>query len=370
MFALKELTQTENLESEIHEIFLKRYKHTIQHKNRVTFEEILISSFSQLGIEHGGLSFPQLEKWFDKIYNMSFFKGIITDCTEEIIFHSPFKLQKVSKRGKQMEDIEHLSLVDDYSLILETLCQKCSIDWNTKNPFVSFKTIICGNQFRVTLIHKSTLATNSHKAFFRMQNNSVFPIDSYTSQVSFIERTISEKQNVLISGSTGSGKTSFMKSLLNLVDRDDHIILMEDTEELANSFENITCMLSKDMDGYSLKNYCEYSMRMRPDRLILGEMRSHEVVPFLLSMNNGHKGLMSTIHANNAHDAILRSALLFEFYNESKSITYEQILKLISKDLDYVIHMENKNVVEIIKVIGFSNQQVRYEVIYSSKSQA
>jgi type IV secretion system protein VirB11 len=367
MFALKESNNDDQINYEIHRIFKTNYQKAIQHKRELSFDEIIQSSFNVLGIEYSGFSFPEIENWFQKTFEMSFLNTIIRENTEEVIFHSPEVIQHTKSDGTNYQDISSLNLREDYNLMLETLCQKNGIDWNTKEPFVSFKTLVCNSQYRVTLVHESTLSTSTHKAFFRVLRKDIFKLDSFTTNQDLIQNLVNKKSNILISGATGSGKTSFTKSLLTSVDSNEHVILLEDTEELASELSNFTCMLANNSQGYSLKSYCEYSMRMRPDRLILGEMRSHEVVPFLLSMNNGHKGLMTTIHANNAQDAITRAALLFEFYSESKSITFEQILKLITKDLDYVIHLDKKRVTEIIKVIGYSNQQIRFETIYSGK---
>lgn len=370
MFTLKECNINSQYETDLTDIFKKHFKKLVQHKNDLDFSDVIESTFSALGISYNGVSYNDLENWFNKIYNQDFLTNFICSSTEELILHSPFDLQKTSDTGTEFTNIETLNLNSDYDLLLEVLCLKNSISWNTSSPFVSFKAEICNVTFRVTLTHKSTLSTPFHKAFFRVIRKGSFKTESFTEKHEDIKKLVERKENILISGSTGSGKTSFIKSLLKHLDKNEHTILLEDTEELIQDFPQFTCMLSKDCEAYSLEKYCEYSMRMRPDRLILGEMRSKEVIPFMLSMNNGHKGLMSTIHANSALDAIQRIGLLFEFYNESKSITYEQILKLISKDLDYIIHMENKKVSEIIRIIGYSNQQVRFENIYSSKSQA
>ena len=103
---------------------------------------------------------------------------------------------------------------------------------------------------------------------------------------------------------------------------------------------------------------------MSPDRLIVGEMRSTEVVPFLLAMNTGHKGLMSTIHASSAVDALSRISLLFSLFSESNDISFALVTKLVCKNVDYVIHMEHKKIVEICKVIGSDAETPFYERLY------
>ena len=107
---------------------------------------------------------------------------------------------------------------------------------------------------------------------------------------------------------------------------------------------------------------------MSPDRLIVGEMRSTEVVPFMLAMNTGHKGLMSTIHANSCGDALSRIALLFSLYAENKEIDFALITKLACKNIDYVIHMENKKVKELARVLGSEDVTPYFELLYTNES--
>jgi len=128
-----------------------------------------------------------------------------------------------------------------------------------------------------------------------------------------------------------------------------------------------TSMLAKEKSGKkSLKDYCAYALRMSPDRLILGEMRSDEVVPFLLAMNTGHNGLMSTIHANSSVDAVSRLALLFSMYSVNKDMSFELITKLICKNIDYIIFLKDKSVFEVCRLIGSEGDVPFFEKIYEN----
>ena len=119
------------------------------------------------------------------------------------------------------------------------------------------------------------------------------------------------------------------------------------------------------IEGKTLKDYCAYAMRMRPDRILLGEMRSSEIVPFILSMNTGHRGLISTIHANSAKDCISRMCLLFSLYSNISKLNFSTITSLICQNVEYVIHMENKKIKEIIKIFGADNLNPIYDYIFN-----
>lgn len=158
-----------------------------------------------------------------------------------------------------------------------------------------------------------------------------------------------------------------LRSLLAMIPHEEHIIVLEDTYEILNSHPGQTSFLAnKEQNNKSLKDYCAYSLRMSPDRLVVGEMRSTEVVPFLLAMNTGHKGLMSTIHASSAVDALSRIALLFSLFSESADISYSLVTKLVCKNVDYVIHLEHKRIKEICRVIGSEAETPFYEMLYKN----
>jgi Flp pilus assembly CpaF family ATPase len=167
-----------------------------------------------------------------------------------------------------------------------------------------------------------------------------------------LKSLILDKKNVLIAGATASGKTSLLSSLIEEIPHHEHLIILEDTFEITNTHPHQTRFLSGPTPQTDLKAYLTYSLRLSPDRLILGEMRSHEVVPFLMSMNTGHRGLMGTIHATSAVDALSRFALLFSIYANDIQISYEKIMELVCKNLDVILFVENKKVKEMIKVIG------------------
>lgn len=111
-------------------------------------------------------------------------------------------------------------------------------------------------------------------------------------------------------------------------------------------------------------DYCHYALRMTPDRIILGEIRSKEVIPFLLSMNNGHKGLMTTVHANSASDTLSRLSLLFSLYSDNgNTISHDAINKMIASSVDIVIFLENKKVKEIARIISWHGQRPTFELL-------
>jgi pilus assembly protein CpaF len=130
-----------------------------------------------------------------------------------------------------------------------------------------------------------------------------------------LARAVERGETVLISGATGSGKTTLACELLARVPAEQRIIALEDTPELAPEHPHFVSLLSRaaNADGcgeVSLRALLKQTLRMRPDRVILGECRGAEVLELLQALNTGHQGAMATLHANSPRDALRRIELL------------------------------------------------------------
>lgn len=359
-----------NYQHDILILFKNHYRRLITKSVEVSFNELLEATMMDLNIKNSASADTLfLESWFNNIHYQSYFLKFTKDPFTEIIFHSHQSVQVIGLYEKNSFNLEDLN-AEDFQLSLEVLALKNQANWNFQEPFSSFNLQLGGLNLRATLIHYSTSANSKSKIFLRSIPTNTPSIDLFKleeSPLEILKKIIAEKRNVLISGGTGSGKTTLLRSLLALIPNEEHLIVLEDTYEILNHHPGQTSFLAnKEQTNKSLKDYCAYSLRMSPDRLIVGEMRSTEVVPFLLAMNTGHKGLMSTIHASSAVDALSRISLLFSLFSESNDISYSLVTKLVCKNVDYVIHMEHKKIMEICRVIGSDAETPFYERLYSA----
>ena len=361
-----------NYQAEILELFKKHYRAGSVKDLNLEFSTVLRSTFIELGItQFKNEDIQHFEEWYNNIHHQFFLRKLIPkDDFNEIIFHSNKRVQIVYHNNKKTIETNELTL-DDYQLSFEIFALRNNISWNYTDPFASFSCLIDNYDFRITLIHYSTCANKKSKIFIRSmqkQNPTLSFFNEEEGISDFLKTLIKEKKNILISGSTGSGKTTFLRALLSEIPHEEHVIVLEDTYEIMNFSPNQTSLLSNlEQEKKSLKEYCAYALRMSPDRLIVGEIRSTEVVPYMLAMNTGHTGLMSTIHANSGVDAISRIALLFSLYSENKEINFSLITKLACKNIHYVIHMENKKIKEICRVIGSEGETPFYEKTYEKE---
>jgi len=351
--------------------FIEFYKIQLTKKEQTSFNDLLnkVNYYFDLSTNN-----EDVKKTLKKVYeNINSFNFIISclepDKIQEYIFNNNQSVMKDKSGTFLIEEVSNLS-IKEYELALETLAYLEKVDWNFKNPFASFKVVLNQNEFRATLVHSSLTSNNQTKLFLRSIYKDSFSFNDFnltSPAINIISKIITNKKNIIVTGSTSSGKTSFMKTMLSQVKKNEHVIILEDTHELNFSSANFTHLLASSHEGKTLKDFCSYSLRMRPDRIILGEIRSSEVIPFILSMNTGHKGMMASLHANGPSDTVQRLATLFSLYSHSSQINYEVIMKLLCQSMDYIIHLENRSVHSISRVMGIDGLTPIIQNIYDEK---
>ena len=175
-----------------------------------------------------------------------------------------------------------------------------------------------------------------------------------TSQKDFLNKIIKEKKSFVICGGTGSGKTTLLNSLLSEVNRNQRILIIEDSRELNPQHPHVVSLEGRpaNIEGMGLitmKDLIKQSLRMRADRLIIGEVRGAEVIDWLSALNTGHTGSAGTIHANSIQEVIIR----FESLGLMAGLSKEAIHSQLRTALDYVIHIErNSDGKRQVKAIG------------------
>lgn len=154
-----------------------------------------------------------------------------------------------------------------------------------------------------------------------------------------MELCVAGRLNVLISGGTGSGKTTFARALLDMVASDERIVTIEDAYELFPRQENVVAFRSVRVDEGELApaKLLEATLRMRPDRIVLGELRGSEAVTFLEALNTGHEGSFSTIHANSAELALDRLALMV--LRTGLNMSFDEVRRYCRASVDVIVQV-------------------------------
>src|SRR5690606_28842673 len=182
-------------------------------------------------------------------------------------------------------------------------------------------------------------------------------------QLRFVQIAIKERKNFLVVGATGTGKTTFLNCCLSLISQNERIIIIEDTPELLvpNSLSS-KLLTRKDSQGLltpiELTDLIKESLRMRPDRLVLGEVRGPEAKDLLLALSTGHEGSIGTLHAVSAQEALIRLEMLIQLGAPQWNL--DAIRRLIYFSLDYIICLERdqtgrRSVNSIYKLSGLES---------------
>ena len=191
----------------------------------------------------------------------------------------------------------------------------------------------------------------------------------------FLQACVRAKLNIIISGGTGAGKTTLLNILSGFIDDEERIITIEDAAELRLHQSHVisleTRMVNYEGEGeITIRDLVRNSLRMRPDRIIVGEVRGKEAFDMLQAMNTGHEGSITTLHANSSEDAINRLETMM-LMNDMELPVYA-IRNYIEKAIDIVIQIERlsdgkRKVTSISEIVGLKDEKVELKEIFSFK---
>lgn len=185
-----------------------------------------------------------------------------------------------------------------------------------------------------------------------------------TSEVAeFLEACVKAKYNIFVSGGTGSGKTTFLNALSNFIPKDERIITIEDSAELQiQNVDNLVRLETRNANtegkgAITIRDLIKSSLRMRPERIVVGEVRGAEALDMLQAMNTGHDGSLSTGHANSPADMLSR---LETMVLTGSNFPIEAIRQQIASALDIIVHLgrlsdKSRKTLFVTEVLGYSN---------------
>ena len=191
-----------------------------------------------------------------------------------------------------------------------------------------------------------------------------------------LERLVKAKYNIFISGGTGSGKTTFLNALSNYIPKDERVITIEDSAELQiKGVENLVSLETRNANAsgvgaITIRDLIKSSLRMRPERIVVGEVRGGEALDMLQAMNTGHDGSLSTGHANSTHDMLSRLETMV--LQGAAGLPLEAIRQQIASAVDIIIHLsrmrdKTRKTLEITEVVGYENGQIILNPLYVFK---
>ena len=193
----------------------------------------------------------------------------------------------------------------------------------------------------------------------------------------FLGALVQAGYNIFISGGTGSGKTTFLNAMSSFIPKEERVITIEDNAELQiRHIPNLVRLEARNanVEGcvpISIRDLIRTSLRMRPDRIIVGEVRGGEAVDMIQAMNTGHDGSMSTGHSNNPTDMLHRLETMMMM---GIDLPLTAIQRQIASALDIIIHLgrlrdKSRKVLEIVEVLGFENGRIQTQTLYEFREE-
>lgn len=184
---------------------------------------------------------------------------------------------------------------------------------------------------------------------------------------------VKAKYNIFISGGTGSGKTTFLNALSNYIPTDERIITIEDSAELQiEGVENLVSLETRNANAsgkgeITMRDLIKSSLRMRPERIVVGEVRGAEALDMLQAMNTGHDGSLSTGHANSTHDMLSRLETMV--LQGAEGLPLEAVRQQIASAIDIIIHLsrlrdKSRKTMEISEVVGYEDGKIRLNPLF------
>lgn len=201
-------------------------------------------------------------------------------------------------------------------------------------------------------------------------------MDSITEEAArFLELAVRAKLNIFICGGTGSGKTTFLNILSNYIPKDERVITIEDSAELQlTGIHNLVRLEARNANvegknAISIRDLIRTSLRMRPDRIVVGEVRGEETLDMIQAMSTGHDGSLSTGHGNSPRDMMARLETMVLM---GMDMPVEAIRQQIASAIHLIVHLgrlrdKSRRVLQIVEITGFHQGEISFNKLYEFK---
>ena len=323
-------------------------------QERVNLTDELYSSIRGLGL-------------LDMIIKDDDITEVMINGTDEIFIEKSGKLERLNQSFESQRKLED---------IIQRIVGRAGREVNQSNPIVDTR-LPDGSRVSVALppvALKGPTLTIRKFSKTPMTVEQLIKYKSITPQIAAVlETLVKAKYNIFISGGTGSGKTTFLNALSNYIPKTERVITIEDSAELQIvGIDNLVKLETRNSNSsgkgmITIRDLIKTSLRMRPERIIVGEVRGAETLDMLQAMNTGHDGSLSTGHANSTRDMLSRMETMVLMGAEG--LPLEAIRQQISSAVDIIIHLSrlrdhSRKTMEISEVMGLKDGEIELNPLY------
>lgn len=345
----------DELQEKIEEIFHSRYQsEKLSVSERVEIVEQVFSSIRGFGL-------------LDLIIKDDDITEVMINGVDEIFIEKKghlYKLKESFESERQLEDI------------IQRIVGLAGREVNQANPIVDTR-LPDGSRVNVVLppiALKGPTVTIRKFSKNPMTIEKLLEYGSLTREIAdVLELLVKAKYNIIICGGTGSGKTTFLNAVSNYIPHDERVITIEDSAELQIvGIDNLVSLETRNANSsgvgaITIRDLIKSSLRMRPERIIVGEVRGGEALDMLQAMNTGHDGSLSTGHANSTRDMLSRLETMV--LQGSDGLPLQAIRQQMASAIDIIVHLsrlrdKSRKTMEITEVLGYEKDEIILNPLY------
>lgn len=312
---------------------------------------------------------------FDAIRRMDILQELVEEEEVTEIMINGTQGIFIERKGRLFQWDKNFASKEKLEDVIQQIVAKCNRAVNEASPIVDAR---LENGARVNIVLAPVALNGPIVTIRRFPSHPIGMTDllaygSLTNEAALnLEKWVKAGYNIIISGGTGSGKTTFLNALSQYIPSTDRVITIEDSAELQlQGIPNLVRLETRDSKGegttaITIRDLIRSSLRMRPDRIIVGEVRGSEAIDMLQALNTGHDGSLSTGHANSATDMLMRLETMVLM---GMDLPLNAVRRQIASGVDIIVQLgrlrdKSRKVLEIVEITGYENGEIITRPLY------
>ncbi len=312
---------------------------------------------------------------FDAIRRMDILQELVEEEEVTEIMINGTQGIFIERKGRLFQWDKNFASKEKLEDVIQQIVAKCNRAVNEASPIVDAR---LENGARVNIVLAPVALNGPIVTIRRFPSHPIGMTDllaygSLTNEAARdLEKWVKAGYNIIISGGTGSGKTTFLNALSQYIPSTDRVITIEDSAELQiQGIPNLVRLETRDSKGegttaITIRDLIRSSLRMRPDRIIVGEVRGSEAIDMLQALNTGHDGSLSTGHANSATDMLMRLETMVLMGME---LPLNAVRRQIASGVDIIVQLgrlrdKSRKVLEIVEITGYEDGEIVTRPLY------